>query len=92
VKACATDSTGWCLDRKVNIPTVLAALTMVVSLVGFGARVESKVCALEERAAKLELQGNQVRAVEIKMERLEERVAGMQRTLTEIRDELRRGK
>ncbi len=83
----------WRLDTRFNLGTLLSlacSLCVVAGLVtGLDARlgaVEDKLHGLETRVEK---RMDTLRQTAIKVERIEERVLGVQRTLTEIRDELR---
>lgn len=79
----------WRLERRIDLGTILAvasALAVSVALVsGLSARMleaEDKLCRVERRVE--DSQGTA-----IKLERVEERLAGVQAALQEIRDELK---
>ncbi|MDD4731440.1 MAG: hypothetical protein PHX58_05855 [Desulfovibrio sp.] len=85
-----TKGNGWQLDRRVNLATLLTlASCLAMALVagaGLGARLqvmEEKLCTLEERV-------HETRRTAVKVERIEERVAGIQEMLVDIREQLRR--
>lgn len=86
----AIEMQRWQLDRRINLATLLtlgSCLLMAMTAgVGLGARLqvmEEKLCTLERRV-------DEAREAAIKVERIEERVRGIQEMLVDIRTELRR--
>ena len=87
---------AWRMDKRVNLGALVSlacSLCVVIGLVtGLNVRlgvVENKLSGMETREEK---RVEAWRDTAIKVERIEERILGVQRTLGEIRDELKAGR
>jgi DNA/RNA endonuclease YhcR with UshA esterase domain len=80
---------GWRLDRRVNISTVVSALTSLAIAVGMIVSLETRLDALESGTAQMREEVREARKTVLQVERIDERIIAMHRMLEEIKVELR---
>lgn len=80
---------GWTLNKEVNLPGLVAIAAAFVSLVLAWGSLDSRINANTATLCRVERGLSEARETTVKVERIEERILGVQNTLEEIRDELR---
>ncbi|WP_022662144.1 hypothetical protein [Paucidesulfovibrio longus] len=86
----SVDAQGWRVDRRINLATLLTLGSCLLMAVTAGAGLGARLQVLEEKLCTLERRVDEAREAAIKVERIEERVRGIQEMLVDIRTELRR--
>lgn len=81
---------AWCLDRRVNISTVLSVASSLVVAVAMITSLAARIDALEAKAGMLRDEVRESRRTVLQVERIDERIVAMQHVLEEIKAELRR--
>ncbi|MGE4292682.1 MAG: hypothetical protein AB7E32_10785 [Desulfovibrio sp.] len=81
---------GWRVDRRINLATLLTLGSCLVMAMTAGVGLGARLQVLEEKLCTLERRVDEARQAAIKVERIEERVRGIQEMLVDIRSELRR--
>ena len=80
---------GWTLKKEVNLPGVVTVVGAIIALVLAWGGLDSRVKANTDTLCRVTRQLEEARATAMKVERIEERILGVQQTLEEIRDELK---
>jgi hypothetical protein len=82
---------GWRLDRRVNVSTLLAVATSMAVVISLAANVRTRMGVLEDKLCRVELRMDETRATVIKVERIEERISSIRDILVDIKRQLREG-
>lgn len=81
---------GWRLDRRVGVQALAAAATALAGAVMLAATVQARLDAMEARAAALDGDVRAARETAVCVARMDERLAAVQRSLEDMRSDLRR--
>ncbi|SKA85538.1 hypothetical protein SAMN02745704_01882 [Paucidesulfovibrio gracilis DSM 16080] len=81
---------SWQLDRRINLATLVSLGSCLLMALAAGAGLGARLQVMEEKLCTLEERVHETRRTAVKVERIEERVAGIQEMLVDIRSELRR--
>ncbi len=79
----------WRFDGRITLSVCFSVLGSLVTVVFLAAALSTRVEHLETRAKSLELESGQLRSVMVGVARLEERLEAMQRTLENMRADMR---
>ncbi len=79
----------WNLDKKINLPTILAGLSSFIMVISLIASLLIRVDTLEQKARSLDGEMVHGRNIAIAVARMEERINAMHSTLEELRGEMR---
>lgn len=80
---------GWCFDRRVNISTMISAVTSLAIVIAMIVSLEARVDALEAKTALMREEVRESRKTTMQVERIDERIMAMHHVLEEIKAELR---
>ena len=84
---------GWRLDKRVNLGALVSLACSLCVVVGLVTGLNMRLSAAEDKLSRLEAKAEKdveaSRSTALRVERLDERVQAVQRTLGEVRDELR---
>lgn len=83
------DNGGWCFDRRVNISTMISAVTSLAIVIAMIVSLEARVDALEAKTALMREEVRESRKTTMQVERIDERIMAMHHVLEEIKAELR---
>lgn len=86
----SVEARRWQLDRRINLATLLTLCSCLLMAMTAGAGLGARLQVMEEKLCALERRVDEAREAAIKVERIEERVRGIQEMLVDIRTELRR--
>ncbi len=84
-----SENSGWIIDKRINLGALLSLMTSLVLLAGLAADMGARLDMAEKRVVRVENYLDEVRATAVKVERIEERILGIQGILLEIKEELR---
>lgn len=87
--SCEPRGTGWCIDKRINVGTLVSIVSCLTVAIALFVSLQMRVEVVEDKLGRMESSIEQYRQTDIKVERIEERVQGIQQVLREIRDELR---
>ncbi len=86
----ALQTRGWRLDRRLSLSALAAGISGLVTAAALIAGLAIRVEHLEVRVGALDAEARGARGIAIGMARLEERLEALQRTLEELRGDMRR--
>lgn len=79
----------WCIDRRVNVGTVVSALSSLAIAAGMIASLAARLDAVEGQVVQMREDAQESRRTAMQVERIDERIIAMHRMLEEIKAELR---
>ncbi len=86
---CTPAEAGWCVDKRVNVSTLMAVASSLVVAVSLVVGLNMRLGVAEEKLVKVEDRVEQMRETVIKVERIEERIVGLRLILLEIKEDLK---
>lgn len=89
MEQCTSETTGWCLDRRINVPTILTVLSSLAAAIAVVVSLQSRLDVVEQqtRTNTADIRTMQEQAVTVA--RMGEKLEGIAASLNEIKQELR---
>jgi len=79
----------WRLERRIDLGTLLSVASALAVAVALVSGLSARMLAAEDKLCRVERKVEDTQSTALKLERVEERLAGVQAALQEIRDELK---